>query len=85
MNAKLDSEQLYKDNVLGNYGLPPVTFVCGRGLRVWDDADKEYLDFCSGIAVTSLGHCHPNLVAAIQKQASELLCVSNLYRNENQA
>ncbi|MFL3658084.1 MAG: aspartate aminotransferase family protein [Opitutales bacterium] len=85
MNAKLDSEQLYKENVLGNYGLPPVTFVRGRGLRVWDDADKEYLDFCSGIAVTSLGHCHPNLVAAIQKQASELLCVSNLYRNENQA
>lgn len=85
MNAKLDSEQLYKENVLGNYGLPSVTFVRGRGLRVWDDADKEYLDFCSGIAVTSLGHCHPNLVAAIQKQASELLCVSNLYRNENQA
>ena len=85
MNTKLDTEQLYKDNVLGNYGLPPVTLVRGRGLRVWDDAGKEYLDFCSGIAVTSLGHCHPNLVEAIQKQAAELLCVSNLYRNENQA
>ncbi len=85
MNAKLDTEQLYKDNVLGNYGLPPVTLVRGRGLRVWDDAGKEYLDFCSGIAVTSLGHCHPNLVEAIQKQAAALLCVSNLYRNENQA
>lgn len=85
MTQNLDTEQLYKDNVLGNYGLPPVTFVRGRGLRLWDDSGKEYLDFCSGIAVTSLGHCHPNLVAAIQKQASELLCVSNLYRNENQA
>lgn len=85
MNTNQSTEQLYKDNVLGNYGLPPVTFVRGRGLRLWDDAGKEYLDFCSGIAVTSLGHCHPKLVAAIQKQASELLCVSNLYRNENQA
>ncbi len=85
MNKTTNTEQLYSDNVLGNYGLPPVTFVRGRGLRLWDDAGKEYLDFCSGIAVTSLGHCHPKLVEAIQKQAAELLCVSNLYRNEIQA
>ena len=83
MNA--NTEQLYKDNVLGNYGLPPITFVRGRGLRLWDDLGKEYLDFCSGIAVTSLGHCHPKLVTAIQEQANELICVSNLYRNEMQA
>lgn len=80
-----NTEQLYKDNVLGNYGLPPITLVRGRGLRLWDDLGKEYLDFCSGIAVTSLGHCHPKLVTAIQEQANELICVSNLYRNEIQA
>lgn len=80
-----NTEQLYVDNVLGNYGLPPVTFVRGRGLQLWDDAGKEYLDFCSGIAVTSIGHCHPKLVTAIQNQAADLLCVSNLYRNSNQA
>lgn len=85
MNANANTEQLYKDNVLGNYGLPPITFVRGRGLRLWDDLGKEYLDFCSGIAVTSLGHCHPKLVAAIQEQANDLICVSNLYRNEVQA
>ena len=85
MNANTNTEQLYKDNVLGNYGLPPITFVRGLGLRLWDDSGKEYLDFCSGIAVTSLGHCHPKLVAAIQDQANELICVSNLYRNEVQA
>lgn len=85
MNANTNTEQLYKDNVLGNYGLPPITFVRGRGLRLWDDSGKEYLDFCSGIAVTSLGHCHPKLVAAIEEQANELICVSNLYRNEFQA
>ena len=85
MNANTNTEQLYNDNVLGNYGLPPITFVRGRGLCLWDDLGKEYLDFCSGIAVTSLGHCHPKLVAATQKQANELICVSNLYRNEVQA
>ncbi|EDY82008.1 acetylornithine and succinylornithine aminotransferases subfamily [Verrucomicrobiia bacterium DG1235] len=80
-----NTEQLYKDNVLGNYGLPPITFTRGRGVRVWDDADKEYFDFCSGIAVLTLGHCHPRLVSAIQSQAGELIHVSNLYRNEKQA
>ena len=84
MNANTNTEQLYNDNVLGNYGLPPITFVRGRGLCLWDDLGKEYLDFCSGIAVTSLGHCHPKLVAAIQEQVNELICVSNLYRNEVQ-
>ena len=84
MNANTNTEQLYNDNVLGNYGLPPITFVRGRGLCLWDNLGKEYLDFCSGIAVTSLGHCHPKLVAAVQEQANELICVSNLYRNEVQ-
>ncbi len=80
-----NTEQLYKDNILGNYGLPPITFTRGRGVRVWDDADKEYIDFCSGIAVLTLGHSHPRLVSAIQSQAESLIHVSNLYRNENQA
>lgn len=80
-----NTEQLYQDNVLGNYGLPPITFSRGRGVRLWDDAGKEYLDFCSGIAVLTLGHCHPRLVSAIQAQAETLIHVSNLYRNEKQA
>ncbi|MBC2607181.1 aspartate aminotransferase family protein [Pelagicoccus albus] len=80
-----NTEQLYKDNVLGNYGLPPITFTRGRGVRVWDDDDKEYIDFCSGIAVLTLGHSHPRLVSAIQAQAEKLIHISNLYRNENQA
>lgn len=80
-----NTETLYQDNILGNYGLPPVTFVRGRGTRLWDDQGKEYLDFCSAIAVTSIGHSHPKLVKAIQEQAETVICVSNLYRNENQA
>ncbi len=85
MNPKPSIEQLYKDNILGNYGLPPITFVRGRGVRLWDDAGNAYLDFCSGIAVLTLGHCHPRHVSALKGQAAELMHVSNLYRNENQA
>lgn len=79
-----NTEQLYKDNVLGNYGLPPITFARGRGVNVWDDEGKQYIDFCSGIAVLTLGHCHPKLVSAIQAQSEELFHVSNLYRTEKQ-
>jgi predicted acetylornithine/succinylornithine family transaminase len=57
----------------------PVTLVRGEGTRVWDTEGKEYLDFVAGIAVTSLGHAHPVLVEAIQKQAAELIHVSNLF------
>jgi acetylornithine/succinyldiaminopimelate/putrescine aminotransferase len=52
---------------------------------LWDDAGKGYLDFCMGIAVCSLGHCHPRLVAAIREQAGELMHVSNLYQSPLQA
>ena len=40
----------------------PVEFVRGEGARLWDDAGLEYLDFLSGISVTSVGHCHPDVV-----------------------
>lgn len=53
------------------------TIVRGLGARVWDDQGKEYLDFIGGWAVTNLGHCHPVIVEAIQKQAQTLLIASN--------
>ena len=52
---------------------------------MWDDQGKKYLDFCTGIAVCSIGHCHPALTAAIQKQAAELIHVSNLFQIPQQA
>lgn len=55
----------------------PVVVVRGEGSRVWDDLGKAYLDFFAGIAVTSLGHCHPVLVKAIEEQARTLIHVSN--------
>ena len=57
----------------------PVTIVRGRGMKVWDDAGKEYLDFVAGIAVTSLGHCHPVIVKALGRQAKTLIQMSNMY------
>jgi acetylornithine/N-succinyldiaminopimelate aminotransferase len=59
--------------------------VRGAGCRLWDENGKSYLDFCTGIAVCSLGHCHPRLVEAIREQAGNLLHCSNLYQIPQQA
>jgi acetylornithine/N-succinyldiaminopimelate aminotransferase len=60
----------------------PVTLVRGKGLRVWDDKGKEYLDFVGGIAVNCLGQCHPVVVQAITEQANTLVQVSLWYYNK---
>ncbi len=65
--------------ILHTYARFPLTLIRGKGSHVWDDAGRSYLDFCSGIAVCSLGHCHPVLVEAIERQARQLIHVSNLY------
>jgi 4-aminobutyrate aminotransferase len=54
----------------------PLVVKSGRGLRITDADGNEFLDFAAGIAVTSTGHCHPEVVAAIQKQAAELIHIS---------
>jgi predicted acetylornithine/succinylornithine family transaminase len=63
-----------------NYAPAAVTFVRGEGTELWDDRDNRYLDFLSGLAVTSLGHSHPAVAAALRDQATTLLHVSNLFR-----
>ncbi len=57
----------------------PVTLVRGKGARVWDDKGKEYLDFVAGWAVDSLGHCHPVITDALNKQARTLVQTSNQF------
>ena len=57
----------------------PITLVRGQGTRVWDIDDCEYLDFVAGIAAVSLGHCHPEVVSAIERQAKQLMHTSNYY------
>jgi predicted acetylornithine/succinylornithine family transaminase len=65
-----------------NYARYPVEFARGEGARLWDSDGVEYLDFLAGISVSSVGHCHPAVVAAIREQAGRLLHVGNLYYTE---
>jgi predicted acetylornithine/succinylornithine family transaminase len=67
-------------SLMPTYAPAPVTFVRGAGSRLWDDTGRAYLDFLSGLAVTSLGHAHPAVAEALCAQARTLLHVSNLFR-----
>lgn len=65
--------------LMKNYGPPAFNAVRGEGVYLYDEAGTQYLDFGSGIAVTSVGHSHPKWVAAVQAQAATLTHCSNLY------
>jgi len=80
-----DVAKLTDKYVAQTYARYPIALVRGKGARVWDANGKEYLDFLAGIAVNSLGHCHPAVVRAIQQQARKLLHVSNLYHIQPQS
>jgi predicted acetylornithine/succinylornithine family transaminase len=80
-----DVAKLTDQYVAHTYARYPIALVRGKGARVWDADGKEYLDFLAGIAVNSLGHCHPAVVRAIQHQSRKLLHVSNLYHIQPQA
>ena len=67
-------------HVMNTYARLPVAFTHGDGSWLYDDTGKRYLDALAGIAVNTLGHNHPRLVAAIADQAGKLLHTSNLYR-----
>jgi acetylornithine aminotransferase len=66
------------------YTRQPLSIVRGRGTKVYDLEGREYIDFVGGIAVNILGHGHPDLVQAIQRQAAQLIHTSNLYYTEPQ-
>jgi acetylornithine/N-succinyldiaminopimelate aminotransferase len=70
------------ERLLPTYARADLTIVAGEGCRVWDADGREYLDFGGGIAVVSLGHCHPAPLAAARAQLDRLWHVSNLYRTE---
>lgn len=82
-----ETEKLIQEGqavVMNTYGRLPMALVKGEGSWVWDTEGNKYLDFVSGIAVNSLGHKHPEVVKAIQKQTEEILHTSNLYWIPNQ-
>ncbi len=68
-----------------NYGRLDVAFEYGKGMYLYDDAGKEYLDLVAGIAVNVLGYAHPKWTAAMQEQLTKLVHVSNLYHVKEQA
>ena len=78
----VELQALEREFVVPAYARQAVQFVRGEGARLWDDEGTEYLDFQTGLAVTSLGHSHPAVVQAIQEQAARLLHVGNLFYSE---
>ena len=70
--------------IMPTYGERTLDFKEGKGVYLISTDNKKYLDFGSGIAVNSLGHCHPKLIKALQVQSSKLWHISNLYSNTTQ-
>jgi acetylornithine aminotransferase len=68
--------------VLPTYATPPLALARGRGATVQDTDGRAYLDLLGGIAVSVVGHCHPDVVSAVTRQAATLMHVSNLYATE---
>src|SRR5574340_618915 len=70
--------------LMNTYARQPLVLVKGRGASVFDSAGKAYLDFVCGVATCNLGHCTPQVVVALQKQAQRLMHVSNHFHIESQ-
>lgn len=73
---------LFDEVMVPNYAPANIIPVKGEGSRVWDQQGREYVDFAGGIAVSSLGHCHPALVEAVKSQAEKIWHLSNVMTNE---
>ncbi len=73
---------LFDDVMVPNYSPSAVIPVRGQGSRVWDQQDREFIDFAGGIAVNCLGHCHPALVKALKEQGEKIWHLSNVMTNE---
>ncbi len=71
-------------HVMNTYARLPVSFAHGTGVWLWDTAGKRYLDGLAGIAVNTLGHAHPRLIAALSAQMGKLMHCSNIYQVNEQ-
>ncbi|MBI4707855.1 MAG: aspartate aminotransferase family protein [Candidatus Omnitrophica bacterium] len=75
----------YKEYILPTYTKVPVIFTKGKGSRLWDIQNKEYLDFFPGWGVGNLGHCHPKVISAVRDQIGKLIFIPNNYYHLPQA
>jgi succinylornithine aminotransferase len=82
MNEFAVSRQTFDEVMVPVFSPAPFVPERGEGSRVWDTEGREYIDFTGGIAVTALGHCHPELVRVLREQGEKLWHVSNAYTNE---
>ncbi len=82
MSVLAELQALEAEHQVPAYVRLPVAFVRGEGSKLWDAEGHEYLDLQTGLAVNSVGHCHPKVVAAIQEQAARLIHVGNLFYTE---
>ncbi len=82
MSATDVLQKRFEAALMPNYGLPQIALTRGEGCRVWDADGREYLDLFAGIAVSSLGHAHPALTAAVTRQVRALAHTSNLFMHE---
>lgn len=73
------TRELFDQYVIPTYGRFDLRLARGTAAEVWDEDGKRYLDFGAGIAVTSIGHCHPRVVRVLQEQIGKLVHTSNLY------
>lgn len=78
---KVTREQ-FNEVMVPNYNPAAMIPVRGKGSRIWDQNNIEYVDFAGGIAVNALGHCHPQLVDALKEQGEKLWHLSNVFTNE---
>ncbi len=79
MSTSASLTERYTDALMNTFGPPKLALVRGKGTHVWDEHGKEYVDLLGGIAVNSLGHAHPALVAAVTEQLQTLGHVSNFF------
>lgn len=85
MSTNKDVTLKDQSNYLPVFKRYPIALKNGKGCKVWDVEGNEYLDALAGIAVNNLGHCHPAIVETIQRQAGELMHVSNFFSTQQQA
>ena len=84
MSDPVQPESPSDSHIMGVYNRAPLAFERGRGVRLYGDDGRDYLDCVAGIAVNGLGHCHPRLVEVLTRQAETLWHVSNIYRIPDQ-